>query len=575
MSQATLIIAAGASFALWAASYATGSIFLALSAAATSAITLGVWTFNIRKGKETTTPSADAQPADPSPPAIVKPIRLVQPDSASPDAVVRALLRNATFAGTAVAAHLWLEDPSSATLRLVAATGSQRPSDRPIPLDEGVLGEAVSSGAALMRPVRRLTSISSETTVWCYAVPVASPDAVGVAVIDFSQSDEPNRDALNEISAALRISVSGALALHVAAQRETDAHTLMEAIRQLSRCLDPEGVTRGALDAAMSMSDASTGSVMLLAEEESSLTIVAAQGLPEEIVTNTQVALGEGIAGWVASSGQPLLVEDLPGRPGRSDRHGVRSAVSVPIADEDGLLGVLNVGSRTFPARFTTEHLNTLELLGRQTAIALRNARAAATAGELYFDSLKALALALETKDPYAQGGTERVLEYARALGESMGLASSSLRALEIAAMLHDVGMTGLASSTSACSRPLSTVERGLIKMHPAIAADILEQAPALREVAPIVYHHHERYDGSGYIDGISGEQIPLGARVLSVADAYVAMTSDRPYRAAKSHEQALTELQENAGTQFDPDVVQAFTDLQGAGADRVRDQER
>jgi HD-GYP domain-containing protein (c-di-GMP phosphodiesterase class II) len=118
-------------------------------------------------------------------------------------------------------------------------------------------------------------------------------------------------------------------------------------------------------------------------------------------------------------------------------------------------------------------------------------------------------------------------------------------------------------------------VERGLIKMHPSVAAEILEQAPALRDVVPIVYHHHERYDGSGYVDGVAGESIPIGSRVLAVADAYVAMTSDRPYRSAKTHSEAVAELQEHAGTQFDPGVVEAFMDLQGTGAERVPDKER
>jgi HD-GYP domain-containing protein (c-di-GMP phosphodiesterase class II) len=106
--------------------------------------------------------------------------------------------------------------------------------------------------------------------------------------------------------------------------------------------------------------------------------------------------------------------------------------------------------------------------------------------------------------------------------------------------------------------------------MHPVIAAEILEQAPALREVAPIVYHHHEHYDGAGYVNGLSGAEIPLGARILAVADAYVAMTSMRPYRQAMSHEAAVAELRANAGTQFDPHVVEALVDVAAERPDLV-----
>ena len=616
MSQTIVFICAAASLALWVTSFATDSTFVAVVAAVTSAFTLGGWTFGAKRvDVERTTPVGAAadrvsapRPADRTPsstpelpvrqappgysgpstdvgvrpkpvgPAQVLPQRLEisQPETVTPNAVVRALLRNCEAAGKPVAAHLWLVDTATATLRLVTANGPQRPSERPHSLDEDELGEVAMSGEAALYPFGKRTSGHTQETLWRYAIPTGRDTDAGVAAVDFAQEGEPNPEVLNHIAAAMRVSISGALALHVARQRERAAKTLMDATRALSRSLDPEDVIAGALETAMNLSDASTGSVMLLDEStEERMTIAAADGLPDAVVHETSVALGEGIAGWVAASGQPLLVEDLPGRPGRSDRHGIRSAVSVPIADEDGLLGVLNVGSRSFPARFTTEHLETLEMLGRQTAVALRNARASRSAGELYLGSLKALALAMETKDPYSQGGTERILELARDLGVSMGLEEKELKSLEVAAMMHDIGMGGLAASTASCSRPLTTVERGLIKMHPSIAKEILEQAPALKEVIPIVYHHHENFDGSGYVDGMSGEMIPLGARILAVADAFVAMTSARPYREAMTFSEARRELEEKAGTQFDPAVIEAFRGLQGAGSDRAPERER
>ena len=105
-----------------------------------------------------------------------------------------------------------------------------------------------------------------------------------------------------------------------------------------------------------------------------------------------------------------------------------------------------------------------------------------------------------------------------------------------------------------------------MLKMHPVIAAEILEQAPALRAAIPIVYHHHEHYDGGGYVGGIAGDGIPLGARILAVADAYVAMISDRSYRAGKTHDEALAELLGESGSQFDPHVVKAFAEVLAGG---------
>jgi len=192
------------------------------------------------------------------------------------------------------------------------------------------------------------------------------------------------------------------------------------------------------------------------------------------------------------------------------------------------------------------------------------------TTGDLYFDTLKALALALETKDPYAHGGTERVMACANAIGHELGLTDHEARALEVAALLHDIGMIASGEASSRTDRPLTTIEWGLLKMHPVIAAEILEQAPSLREVAPIVYHHHEHYDGAGYVNGVSGTDIPLAARILAVADAYVAMTSPRAYRPAMSHNAAIGELKDNAGTQFDPHVVDALVDLAAERPDLV-----
>jgi HD-GYP domain-containing protein (c-di-GMP phosphodiesterase class II) len=184
--------------------------------------------------------------------------------------------------------------------------------------------------------------------------------------------------------------------------------------------------------------------------------------------------------------------------------------------------------------------MDALESLRRIGAVALAARGPSSRPADLYFDTLKALALALETKDPYSTGTTEKVLNLATALGTQLAFDHRSYQALRVAALLHDVGMAAVGDAAAIGDRPLSTVEWGLLKMHPVIAADVLAQAPALHDAVPIVYHHHEHFDGEGYVLGIAGEQIPLGARVLAIADAYTAMTSDRPYRKARSSAEAF-----------------------------------
>jgi HD-GYP domain-containing protein (c-di-GMP phosphodiesterase class II) len=263
----------------------------------------------------------------------------------------------------------------------------------------------------------------------------------------------------------------------------------------------------------------------------------------------------------VFASGQSMLVEDLPGRPS-SRRHGVRSAICVPVRDEHGTMGVISVGSRAYPARFTDGHTKALEALGAQTAVALRNASALSRSRDLYLSSLQALAVALETKDPYSIGAAGRVTDIVLALGEWMRLESTELQSLHVAAILHDIGMGMAAGPLGASSRPLSTIDRGMLRAHPRVAAEVLSQLPALEAVVPIVYHHHEHFDGHGYDGGLAGEAIPLGSRILAVVDAYVAMTGERPYRRALPPREALDELNAKSGTQFDPEVVEALKRL-------------
>lgn len=493
------------------------------------------------------------------------------PPDLDPVSVLGALQDAIAHIAPPVSAHLWLIDEPSATMRQIAAVGSMAPGTQPAPLTGAdPLARACVSGRAEIGATARVQAPGEPTTIWRYALPLTAGNARGVAAVDFRSAQEPDISTFPSLMAPLRSSLSGALGLHVAAVELDTAHHLAEAARELSRMLDPREVVTTTLHRAMALSGAETGSIMLVDPDTGRLEIALAEGLPAEVVHSTSLSEGEGIAGWVLASNQPLLIEDLSARTPAARRHGIRSAASVPISDDDGILGVLNVGSKSFPARFTHGHLGSVEILAKQAATALRNARAVAESRALYFDTLKALAVALETKDPYSRGGTDRVLDCAESLGLAFDLPGDELHALRVAALLHDIGMVAAGDGVLQSDRPLSTVERALLKMHPQIASEILSEVPALKHVVPIVYHHHEWYDGQGYLDGVSGEGIPLGARILAVADAYVAMTSPRPYRAAFTESEAITELTEKAGTQFDPSVVDALKDVLGGGSNRV-----
>ena len=343
----------------------------------------------------TVTPTA-ADPLDPiphlravdSPGAGDAPHQSVRlPSGIEPVDVVRSLLENAKAAGTAIAAHLWLSDPASSTLRLVHAEGPARPDSTPVSIEGTTLGVALTRRTAQLHAVHRLRTTSGQAVVWRYALPLTAGDAQGVAGVDFQGPSQPDMAQFTPIAGAMRAALAGALALQIARAESLAAQTLADTSRDLARLLDPDEVVTTTLERAMALAGAQTGSVMLL-DEDGALRIAASRGLPPEVVVTTRVTEGEGIAGWVLASRQSLVVEDLEDRGPQGHRHGVRSAVSTPIADDDGILGVLNVGSRTFHARFSRSNLVALESLGRTTAGTLRNARAVSVAQELYFDTL-------------------------------------------------------------------------------------------------------------------------------------------------------------------------------------------
>jgi HD-GYP domain-containing protein (c-di-GMP phosphodiesterase class II) len=178
---------------------------------------------------------------------------------------------------------------------------------------------------------------------------------------------------------------------------------------------------------------------------------------------------------------------------------------------------------------------------------------------ERYIGCLKAIVSAADAHDPYTSGHSERVACVALKIGRVMGMAEQELRSLEQAALFHDIGMLWVPTSILVKEHPLSADEQATIRRHTVHGAELLDCVRSLKAESQVVLHHHERFDGTGYPYGLKGHAIPLAARILAVADAFDAMTSERPYRSSLLMREALEELYSNAGGQFDPRVVEAF----------------
>lgn len=178
------------------------------------------------------------------------------------------------------------------------------------------------------------------------------------------------------------------------------------------------------------------------------------------------------------------------------------------------------------------------------------------------FKALKALMRALDAKDPYTYGHSQRVVKLAMLMADKLNLENGQRYTLQLAASLHDIGKIGMPDSILKKADSLEDMEMNKAKDHPVIGSEILGEIEELSEVASVVRHHHERFDGKGYPDGLRGDAIPLFSRILFILDAYEALASDRVYRKGMGRQQALEEIKKNAGTQFDPAMVNTFIEV-------------
>lgn len=239
--------------------------------------------------------------------------------------------------------------------------------------------------------------------------------------------------------------------------------------------------------------------------------------------------------------------------------------LTVPMA-----LGERNVGSLTaVPGRFQAAldegHRKALALLAGRAASALENARLYRQLGVFFRETVKGFVAALEAKDRYTKGHSDRVRVYAQLLAEALALAPREVQRVGHAAQLHDIGKLGMHSDALLKDAPLEAEERVAMRAHPLRGEAILGRVSVLRDLVADVRHHHERWDGTGYPDGLMASEIPAGARIIAVADAYDAMTTHRPYRRALPHAQAIERLQRGAGSQFDPDLIVLFVRAVGS----------
>ncbi|MCE5249134.1 HD domain-containing protein [bacterium] len=239
-----------------------------------------------------------------------------------------------------------------------------------------------------------------------------------------------------------------------------------------------------------------------------------------------------------------------------------RSFVAVPLITHNKVIGVMAAERNEGLKDFTSDDLEYVMNFCNQIAISLDNARLMEDMKQSFVSSILSLASALEAKDPYTRGHSNRVAFYTTLIARKMEMEEEHIEKIRLMALMHDIGKIGIPDSIIHKRGKLTNNEFNYIRRHPMVGLRIIEPLLAYNPLIGLMKSHHERYDGLGYPDGLSGKNIPLEARIMAVADSFDAMTTNRPYRAALTREEALDELQKNRGFQFCPKIVDVFTEI-------------
>jgi hypothetical protein len=324
-------------------------------------------------------------------------------------------------------------------------------------------------------------------------------------------------------------------------------------------------------------------SIMLLSEDGKHLYIRKAIGLETDVIKSTSIKIGDKVAGKAFARGKIISSNGLGagrrrGQPGagtgeeagsgaglfRHREYGPFMSIpllEIPCGKDRKPVGVINLTNKAGGRAFTAHEKRFLRLIANSTSIAIKNQLRKDALEKSAIDTLILLANVMEARDTYTQGHSMRVGSYAFEIAKRLGYGENGLTEIRCAGQLHDIGKIEVPDAILLKRDRLTDSEYGVMKRHPLTSKRIVDHIGFFGPIKGLFLHHHEHFDGRGYPDGIGGERIELGARILAVADAYDAMTSERPYRAAMTRETALSILAAERGKQFDPLCVDAFVD--------------
>src|SRR5215207_2189207 len=345
----------------------------------------------------------------------------------------------------------------------------------------------------------------------------------------------------------------------------TDLHRMLQKMERLmeinitlNSTLELAQVLDLIIAKAVEMLECEAGSILLCNKEENCLMFSASTSADSKTLAQIHIPLTDSLAGTIFSKNIPLVVNNVD----QDIRHNssvaaqihfqTHSLLGVPMRIQNRVIGVLEALNKK-QGTFTEEDVKILTAIASQAAVAIENAQLVEALQESYETTLEGWAAALDLRDKETQGHSQRVTLLAVQLAQEVGMSKEDVAYLRQGALLHDIGKMGVPDRILHKNGPLTEEEKAIMREHPVNAYKMLYPITHLRPALDIPFCHHEKWDGSGYPRGLSGEAIPIAARIFGVVDVYDALTSDRPYRAAWSKEEVKKYLREQSGKLFDP----------------------
>lgn len=467
---------------------------------------------------------------------------------------------------------LMLYDENSERLKIKVARGMNTNLIRKIQpaMGEGIEGRVLQKGEELLfgdLSVTRQEPLLCQEGRSKLVVPLYLKNKVtGVLSIESDQPETYSKSDLEllVILGAQASEVLQNIAVYQEMRNKADGlELLFDVNKNIGTIFNLRKLFAAILERALQVMKAKRGSLLIHDQLTDELVARASIGLNESQMGELRVSVEKGIAGWVFKNVKPILLRSVESshyyERDNDQQYAGKNLIACPLTIRKKVFGVICLNDRQGGKPFNKDDQALLGALASQAAIAIENAELYASIRRDYINAVKALAAAVDAKDHYTHGHSNKVMAYSTIIAKELGMNDKEIEKIRYGALLHDVGKIGIAESLLNKTSRLTPKEFDTIAMHPILGVSIVQNIESLRDLIPVILYHHERYNGGGYPEGKAGNGIPIGARIVAVADAWDVMTSDRAYRKALPVSIAVSELKKCSGTQFDPEIVTLF----------------